>query len=360
MNYFNWLEQERNLTNAALTVRAQAVPVNDNGRLKWPIFFPRQNVDSVELHEITTIQFRPVGERREWNAPGRKIALKTPNLRDISIIPIESNHTVEEYELQRLAERALGPNSSRFRQIISADVPDRVVFLTAANYRRIEVDAFNAWANGELTVRHPQTPSKTYVVSLGFDTDRYQTASTAWNNGGVNAFNELISWLRDVTSLVGAIQGVMLRTATLDAILVDAPNPLSMNSAVSPTISQVEQRIRDTVPGAGAFAFIVNEDTVDVFSGAGQATTKTYVWPQHKVAAIPAGDGTVGSTAFAPVVRAMQIAGGPDAQGAPIDVNGMTAYRTVKNDGRELSVDVQVNAMPIPNEQNVAVIDAGV
>lgn len=359
MNYFNWLQQEAALTNAALTVRAQAVSLNDTGALKWNLFFPRANVDSVDIHEITDVSFRPVGERREWNAPGRKIVFKTPNLRDISMIPIEVNHTIEELELQKLAERNLGPNSTAFRRLVVAQIPDRVVELTKANYRRIEVDAFYTWATGIVHVRNPNDPTSAYQVSLGFNADRYQTAGVAWDNGSVNAFNELTSWLKEVTVLIGQVQGVMLRQATLDVIIADAPNLLSLDADIVPTIPQVEQRIRDTVPGASTFKFIVNEDTVEVFSGAGQATSTWNIWRPHKVAAIPAA-GAVGYSAFAPVVRAMQIAGGPDAQGAPIDINGMTAYRSVKNDGRELSIDVQVNALPIPIEQRTAVIDVGV
>jgi hypothetical protein len=59
-----------------------------------------------------------------------------------------------------------------------------------------------------------------------------------------------------------------------------------------------------------------------------------------------------------PTLRAMEIAGvAPDAR---IDVNGMVAYRLVKNDGKELEVQVQANAVPRPNEQNISVINAGV
>lgn len=356
MNYFNWLEQEKLLTNAALTVRAQAIPPNDNGRLKWDIFFPRQDVPSVDLHEITTVTFRPAAERREWNAPSKKITLKTPNLRDISMIPIESAHSIEEFELQKLAERSFGPNTPQFRAILAADIPDRVVFLTLANYRRIELDAFQAWSTGQVTVRNPLNPASSYVMSFGFAAARYTTAGTAYNVTA-NAFNDFILWLRTVaTTLVNGFQGVMLRQSTLNEIVADAPNALSLNSSVQPTIDQVEQRIQQTL-GIG-FRFVVNEDTVDVFSGGGQATVTTKVWPVGRIAIIPAGNGQVGTTAFAPVVRAMQIAGG--APSAPIDVNGMTAYRESVNNGRGLVIEVQCNALSVPNEQQTAVINAGV
>lgn len=356
MNYFNWLEQEKLLTNAALTVRAQAVPPNDTGRLKWDIFFPRRDVPSVDLHEITPVTFRPAAERREWNAPSKKIVLKTPNLRDISMIPIEGAHTIEEYELQKLAERTFGPNTPQFRAILGADIPDRVVFLTLANYRRIELDAFQAWALGQVTVRNPLNPASSYTMSFGFNAARYTTAGTAWNVTA-NAYNDFIAWLRTVsTTLVNGFQGVMLRQATLNEIVADAPNPFSFQAGIQPTIDQVEQRIQQTL--GIAFRFVVNEDTVDVFSGGGQATVQTKVWTTGRVAVIPAGNGQVGDTAFAPVVRAMQIAGG--APGSGIDVNGMTAYRESVNNGRGLLIEVQCNALTVPNEQQVAVINAGV
>lgn len=354
MNYFLWLEQERTLTSGALTVRAQTVSPNDNGRLKWEIFFPRRNVDSVDLHEITTVTFRPVADRREWDAPGRKLALRTPNLRDITMIPIEASHDIQEYELQKLAERNVGPNSPQFRAIIAADIPDRVVFLTLANYRRIELDAFRAWANGTTVVRNPANPASAYTVSFGFAAARYATAGTAWNVVA-NAYTALMDWLRDVAAnLVGPVQGIMLRQATLNEIILDAPNPAS--PGVQATIPQVEQRIQDTL--GTAFRFIVNEDTVDEPTGGGQATAAVKVWPAQKVAAIPAGDGQIGDTAFAPVLRAMQILG--IEPGAPIDVNGMTAYRETVNGGRGLNIDVQANALTVPNEQRVAVISVGV
>jgi uncharacterized protein affecting Mg2+/Co2+ transport len=94
-----------------------------------------------------------------------------------------------------------------------------------------------------------------------------------------------------------------------------------------------------------------------VFSGAGQATTKTNLWLTGRVAIIP-GDGRIGTSAFAPVLRAMQVAG--MASDAPIDTNGMTAYRFTNNNGKEFQVDVQVNSLGMPDEQRLAVINAGV
>jgi hypothetical protein len=81
------------------------------------------------------------------------------------------------------------------------------------------------------------------------------------------------------------------------------------------------------------------------------------VWPAQHVAAIPAGN-AIGSTAFAPVVRAWDLSSqSPDAG---VDVRGITIYHEIKNGGRELTVEGQFNPMPDPNEQKLYVIDAGV
>ena len=61
----SWIEAVDELTPAALTVRAQTVDPTDQGRLYWSGFAPRQNVDSVNLADVTTLDDRPVADRRE-------------------------------------------------------------------------------------------------------------------------------------------------------------------------------------------------------------------------------------------------------------------------------------------------------
>src|SRR4051812_35136511 len=108
MSNFAWTQTIDELSPAALTVRAQAISPNDDGRLKWDIFFPRQNVESVDLEDVTTLDYRPASDRREWNQRGRLIPVKTPALRKVSIVPIEGNYLWGEYELQKLNERSIG------------------------------------------------------------------------------------------------------------------------------------------------------------------------------------------------------------------------------------------------------------
>lgn len=353
MNFLSWLEAELGLTSAALTVRAQTISPNDNGRLRWPVVMPRVEIPSVDIQTITQMDFRPVGERRDWNARGRTVHIPTPKRGELSLIPIETTHRIEEYEMQKLAERTLG-NQDLFRQIVRASLPDRVDVLAAANYRRIEVDVFNSWALGQVVVRNPEDNSS-YTATYGFDAARYPTAGTAWNIAA-SAFNELIIHYRAAVDLMGPIAGCMLRQATLNEILLDAPVAFGFPAGTPPTQTQVEDRIRQMF--GQPFGFAVNEDTVGPYTDAGGfAQTKTKVWPVGRVAFIPQND-FVGTTGFAPVLRAIEIAGlTPQAR---IDINGMTAYRFPKNDGKELQMDVQVNAIPLPNEQRIYVVNAGV
>src|SRR6185369_2756959 len=113
------------LSPAALTVVAQTISPNDQGRLKWDIFFPRQDVDSVDIKEVTTLDFRPVSDRREWNSPGRLIPNKTPDFRDLSIVPVEGYYKWGEYEMQKIGEVA-GVNQAAIDQIIGRSVPSKV------------------------------------------------------------------------------------------------------------------------------------------------------------------------------------------------------------------------------------------
>lgn len=348
---FSWIAGQQSVTPADLTVRAQVLSPTDNGRLRWDLFFPRRNVDSVNLDDIAQVDFRPVADRREWNARGRQLTILTPDQRKMSMVPIESYFTMEEQEIQALMERTLG-NAATFRGIIAASIPDRANTLAMADYRRLELDAMSAWATGTIIQRNPANPTQTYLASFGFANGRITAAGTAWNDVGVNAYNEFMAWLQAGIDAIGAIDGVQLRTATMNAILADAP---LFANGMRMTRNELEARISQAT--GQAFEFFPNEDTLDVYSGAGPTTVRTKIWPAQKVALIPAG-GAVGSTAFAPVVRAMELAA--SVPGAGIDIRGVTVYYDSANLGRELTMEGQLNAMPVPTEELVWVIDAGV
>lgn len=347
---FAWTQEVAELSPAALTVRAQAVSPNDNGRLLWDIFFPRQNVDSVDLKDVTTIDYRPASDRREWNQRGRLVPVKTPNLRDISIVPIEGYYHWGEYELQKLNERATG-NAALIAEIMQANLPDRVTAISSANYRRLEVDTFEAWALGRITQRNPQNAAETYLASFNFDSARYQTAGTAWNDPSLNAYDEFLDWLDDAINAVGGVRGAVCRRNFIKEVLADAPD---LAGGARMTLVQLEQRIQDDL--GSDFKFYPIENTVEVFNDGGTASTSTKIWTAQKVAAVPLGT-VVGKAAFAPVVRAMDIA--RQLPQAKVDTNGQTAFYEEHNNGRELSVEVQVNAAPIPDEQKMFLIDVG-
>lgn len=333
------------LSPASLTVVAQTISAQNTGRLRWPIFFPRQNVDSIDLREVTTTDYRPVSDRREWNSRGRLIPDITPPIRELSLIPVESYYKWDEREIQKLSEGSLG-NSEIINQILGRSIPGKVAQLVEANNRRIEVDAFTAWATGTNVAKNPQTGT-THTVSFGFPADRLTTAGTAWDDAGQNAYDLLITFLEDAADKIGPVVGVVLRTALHRAIHADAPNgPLG---TIIPRGRLAEQVSDDLgIP----FNFFIFDDTVDIFNDGGTATTSTNVWPAGYIAAVPSG-GVVGKTVFAPVVRAMEIA---RASGAPgIDQRGQTVYYEESVMGRDLTVEVQVNPFTIPNEQRLRV-----
>jgi hypothetical protein len=333
------------LSPASLTVVAQTISRNNTGRLRWPIFFPRQDVDSIDLREVTTIDFRPVSDRREWNSRGRLIPDITPPLRELSMIPVEGYYKWDEYEIQKLSERA-NANSEVINQILGRSIPGKVAQIVQANDRRIEVDAFTAWATGTNVAKNPQTGT-THTVSFQFPGDRLTTAAVAWDDNSVNAYDLLISFLEDAQDKIGPVVGVVLRTALHRAIHADAPNgPLG---TIIPR-GRIAEQVSDDL--GIPFNFFLFDDTLDVFNDGGISYTSTNVWPAGYIAAVPSG-GAVGRTVFAPVVRAMEIA---RASGNPgIDQRGQTVYYEESVMGRDLTVEVQVNPFTIPNEQKLRV-----
>lgn len=364
MAYFHWVGREQALANANYTVLAQAVNPNDDGQLLWDVFFPRRNVPSVKINTLTQlVPKRYVSDRREWNARGRYIPQEFPGSGELEMVPIEDFFKLGEREIQALEERLGGqatpPQNNgalEFLREIGIDLESRVLSLVYANYRRIEVDSFNAWANGQVTARNPTTGA-TYTMSYGLDSTRYQTASPVWTGGtGGTAYTKFVQWLLDGYDRGIQISGAMMRLSTREAIRTSAPNlALPPGSTVPPVLNDVERRIQDET--GSDFRFYTNERTVDVFGTAGLATTQTKVWPAQTIAAVPAGE-SVGYSAFAPVARAGEISRAvPEAR---IDRNGMAVFLESANNGRELTGEAQVNQFPVPDESRIWVMNAGV
>lgn len=362
MAYFNWVGRELALANANYTVIAQAVPPNDDGALLWDVFFPRRNVPSVRINTLTTlIPKRFTSDRREWNARGRYIPQEFPGSAELEMVPIESFFKLGEREIQAIEERLtnnvpINNGVGEFLSEIGIDFETRVISLVKANYRRIEMDCFNAWCNGQVTARNPTTGA-TYTMVYGLDATRYQTASPAWTGGvGGTAYTKFVTWLLAGYDRGMLIAGAMMRLVTREAIRQSAPNlAIPMTSTIPPILADTEARIQDET--GSDFRFYTNERTVDVFATAGLTTTQTKLWPTGVVAMVPAGE-SVGYSAFAPVARAGEMSRSiPEAK---IDRNGMTVFMETANNGRELTTESQVNQLPIVDESRLWVIQAGI
>lgn len=367
MAFFSWVAGRESVLGAELTVRAQAQNPSDDGQLLWDIFFPRQDVPSVVINTITPLLgTRFVADRREWNGRGRFIPQEFPGTGQLEMIPIESYFNIGERELQSIVEMNvnISEGAAQFQSLVlpGIDVPKRTDGLVMANYRRIEVDAFAAWCTGQITAKNPVSGT-TQTMSYGFGntpigTSRYQTAGTAWTGtpSTGTAYANFITWLLEAQRAGVSIGGAMMRLATKEAIRTSAPNIANPLSDVPPTTDALEQQISQEI-GLG-FKFYVNERTVDPFTANGIATTAgSNLWTAHKIAIVPAGE-RIGNMCFAPVVRAKTLqASVPEAA---IDVRGMTVYPDASGNGRELTVECQVNALPVPDERNVYVIDAGI
>lgn len=350
---FNWINAEALLTNAALTVRAQARAALDLGAINSPSFFPRVDARSVKLRDITTLDARPVADRREWNAPGRQIPLRTPSFRDVEMLPVESFFSINEQEMQALMEGAAG-NEAVFRSIVGPEIPTRVDTLATSNMRRLDIDAFRAWALGTVTVRDPQGATADKVVDFEFAAARYVTPS-AWTGtaGSGTAWTQFLAQTFNAQGLIGSVKGAVMRLSTYQAIQYTAP----LRTGQAYPLSKAELESALSAEFGGPFTIVVFEDTVEVFNDGGQSYTSTKIWPAQRVAWIPT-SGIIGSTFYAPVVSAYELAAAsPDMK---IDVRGMTAVKTIGNEGKALSVRCQVNALAVPNEQALYVVNAGI
>jgi len=354
MAVFDWIQRVESLSPAALTVMAQAIDPSDTDSLVWNTFFPRQNVGSIRISEVSDLDFRPVADNREWNADGRHIPLKVPAAKELKMVPTEAFFVIDELEMQTLGETA-GGNHEKLIQIIGADIVSRSLGNARACYRRLEVNAFEAWANGNARTTDPY--GGTTTVSFGFDTDRYLTAGTAWDDGGVNAYELFLAFIEAGIAKMGATPiGAVMRRATMKVIKADAPNPYSPTSTIEMSVDQLNDKLSGDL--GSPFRIFLMEHSGDVFGDSGPHNyTRTNYWPAQHVALVPPG-GQIGSTKFAPVLRAGDI--DRSAPDAGIDQNGVTAYHTTQNDGRSLKVAGQLNVFPIPAERNVFVTDAGV
>jgi hypothetical protein len=353
MNWFSWLAQDELLGDAAQTVRAQTLPPLEQDRLIHDIFFPRQDVPSMKLSEIITKEWRFVSDRREWNTRGRLIPVPTPVRAEMEFIPIESYFTVEEREINEFITRASGEQAI-FRRLVGGTIAQRMDELVRSNQRRMEIDALQAWSLGTITVMNPQT-GQTYTAAYPTDAARRSVATTAWNNGAVNAWNEFLSWIQDVNdNIPGGVRAVVMRRNDYNEIYKDAPLATVAQGTVNRVISRLEFESLLANTLGFRIQFIIMENWLDVFTTGGVTTQRRRTWPQGIIAAVPART-SVGYMGYAPVVRAYELAGiHPDAK---IDVRGMSVYKEVSSNGRMLTTECQVNSFPVLQEDYLATMN---
>lgn len=351
MPAWDWLEKAKGLSSAALTVRAQMLPADNDGTLLYPLFFPRVDVDSMDLNEILELDDRPTASRREWDAPEKRLVLELPETKELSMVPLGADDLIGEKELDKIDQNTNG-NEQVYQEIIGAKIPARGDRLTKACYNQLEIDCFDVMATGKLTQHDPQS-ERTYVVDYQIDPERIQTAGTPWTSAA-NAYNEFIAWLKDAKQAVGGLEGVMATMDVFDDIIADAPTG---NDGVRLTGTSLIQRIKDDamIP---RFAWFEHNGAldVDVYENKRRVKRRKNVFPERRLVAVPLG-GKVGKTAHAPVRRARRISNiMPEAK---IDIRGVTVFHFGENDDKALKIVSQLNAFPVPNDGKIFSINVG-
>ena len=339
---FDFLARIEELNPANLTIREQARLAENPNNLRWPAIFPQAATESVKINEISTSQTRFAGGRREWNAQGREIPEVLGPVMNAEMVPINPTHHIDERRLQHLRERAAGTSELYNRGIIK-DVDEWATSLSDAADIQVEVDAFDAWFNNQVTVMDPKN-GDTHTVALGIDSARYVAAATTFA-AATSAYTDFMGYLADAQAALGTVGAVRMRRARLNEILADAP---AANGDMA-TVDSLQQRIADN--GYGQVTIVVDERTYHGFTDGGSAYSDQYYVPAGKIAFQPA-NGVVGGTYFAPVTRAYDYI--QDA--ASRDLNNVTVFYSEKNDGKTLMVEAQANALSLPTEDNVYVV----
>ena len=339
---FDFLARVQNLNPANLTIREQTRLAENPNNLRWRDIFPRVPAPSVKLSELSRVDARFAGGRREWNAQGREIPEVLGARIDAEIVPINPTHHFDERALQHLRERASG-FAELFNAGIIRDVDAWATALANAADIQIEADAFSAWFTNSVTVMDPKT-GETVTVALGISTDRYVQAS-ATLAATTSAYVDFMGYMADAQAKLGSVGAARMRRSLLSEILADAP----AFSGDKMSLAGLQERINRE--GFGDVRIVVDERTYHAFTDGGSAYAAAYYVPDDRIAFQPAG-GVVGATHFAPVTRAYDYM----SPQAVRSVQDFTVFYSEKNDGKTLLVEAQANALPLPIEQNVYVV----
>lgn len=345
---FSYIDAVAALSPANITIFQAARLAENPLDLRYRAIFPRVPTDSIKISSITTVDFRPVGGRREWNAKGREIPENLGPMREAEIVPIEFTKHLDERVMQLLGE----PNvQSLVQRGLINSVETWPTVLADACERQLERDAFEAWFTGLITVKDTKT-NDSVTASLGFtQATTYPTPGTDWDDPGEDAYLNFLTGLQAAqTKFGGAVGGARTHRTVAQAIIEDAPDG---PNGLRPTISSLQDRIREE--GFPNFALTIDERTYDEFNDGGSATTAAYYVPDGLIGYQPA-DGRVGNTHVAPVVKAYKFLTGGNAKFA----NGVAIFLVPQNDGDTLLIRAQENALSIPEERRVYVEDTGI
>lgn len=341
----SWIDTIEEISNPALTVEAQTVPLPQEETFMQDALMPRENVDKTEIKGVKVRAIRPTSGRREWNGPGVTVEKPVPEEFEMNILPIEGRDQIDEKEYDELQRETINGGEARLRELLVANIPDRVRHIALANIRTLEWDTYISWLYGEIRQFNPQNRAQEISASFPWKADRIQTAATPLNDAGVNSYEETVAFIKEGVEEMGAIEGLMLRQPLLDVIRADAPtvNGKKLN------LLELEAEIRSEI--GQDFRFIVNRAWIE------PRGVKTFLFPVPRMALVPIG-GAVGKRLFAPVGRAIDAAlAVPDAG---IDVRDQGAFVEVSNGGRHWAMQVQLNSAPYPDKNRVWVYNSGV
>lgn len=339
---FDFLARVQALNPANLTIRERVRLEENPNDLRWRAIFPKVDAPSVKLSELSDVDVRFAGGRREWNAQGREIPDVLGPRVDAEMVPINPTKHFDERRLQHLRERGQGV-AELFNRGVIADVDTWATRLANAADIQIERDAFQAWFNNTITVMDPKTGGTT-TVPIGISSSRYVAAGTTLA-AATNAYLDFMGYLAAAQAALGSVGAVRLRRARLTEILADAP------AFSGDRMSLAGLRERVNAEGFGDVAIITDERTYHSFTDGGSAYGTSYYVPADRMAFQPA-NGVVGATHFAPVTRAWDYID----PSVVSNVNDFTIFHSPKNDGKTLLEEAQANALSLPREENVYVI----
>lgn len=339
---FDYLGRIAALTPANLTIREQTRLADNPNDLRWRAIAPKAEAESVKLSELSTVDTRFAGGRREWNAQGREIPEVLGGLRDIEMVPVNPTHHIDERRLQHLRERTGG-----FAQLLQGgvvkDVDAWATALANAADIQIEADFFEAWFSNQITVMDPKTGT-TVTAPLGIDAGRYVTASQTLA-AATNGYDALMGYIADAYALLGSVGPVRANRALFQEAARDAPSLGGVRMSFDDLAARVSSE------GYGQITLVPDDRTYHKFTDGGSAYTTAKYVPAGKLAIAPA-SGVVGATFFAPVARAYDYMD----PAAVSTVQDFTVFYSEKNDGKTLMVEAQANALAVPAEANTYVV----